>query len=390
MKTVYNSPKKGTSTSRGLRVRLDSPTANLRTLLLHYRRRCIGLSIGGGNNSEPNGLRRIGQLYIKLPSEHTGNHRLWDGLDSRILREMLLDPVALTFQADVRGAYRKIGQRLGVTEDTVRNRVKAFEKGYLRGWRVGINPTILGYRTSSIDFDSRPVAKSESLRVMRTVPGMMLLKNYYGDYVGGLVAYRDEESLKEKLSLILRGTSNPGTVERVDVRFPNCDVKLLETDWEMVKALQRDPRRRYDEVAEQLRVSPRTVRRRLERMVEGRALFVVPDQNLRALRGVTKVDFRIGYTDPRVKHEVDRVLISSFDAYFSMPFFSDSDHASFCIFLPNIPMAEEMLARVRKIPGVREASMRILLDVVNLLEEFLRREVEDGRRAVEIEELRAA
>lgn len=315
---------------------------------------------------------------------------MWDGLDSRILREMLLDPVALTFQADVRGAYRTIGQRLGVTEDTVRNRVKAFEKGYLRGWRVGINPTILGYRTSSIDFDPRPLAKSESLRVMRTVPGMILLKNYYGDYVGGLVAYRDEESLKEKLGLILRGTSDPGTIERVDVRFPNCDVRLLETDWEIIKALQRNPRRRYDEVAKQLRVSPRTVRRRLERMVEGRALFIVPDQNLRALRGVTKVNLTIGYTDPRVKHEVDRVLISSFDTYFSMPFFSDSDNASFCIFLTNLPMAEEILARVRKIPGVREASMRILLDVVNLLEEFLRREVEYGRRAVEIEELRAA
>jgi len=315
---------------------------------------------------------------------------LWDGLDSRIMREILLDPVALTFQADVRSAYRKIGQRLGVTEDTVRNRIKAFEKGYLRGWRVGINPTILGYRTSSIDFDPRPLAKSESLRVMRTVPGMMLLKNYYGDYVGGLVAYRDEESLKEKLCMILRGTSDPGTIERLDVRFPNCNTKLLETDWDIVKALQSNPRRRYDEVAEQLRLSPRTVRRRLKRMVDGRALFVVPDQNLRALRGVTKVDFRIGYADPRVKHEVDRVLISTFDTYFSMPFFSDGDHASFCLFLSNLPMAEEILARVKEIPGVREASMRLLLDVVNLLGEFFRREVEYGRSAVEIEEMRAA
>jgi DNA-binding Lrp family transcriptional regulator len=207
---------------------------------------------------------------------------------------MLLDPVALTFQADVRRAYRMMGERLGVTEDTVRNRVKALEKGCLRGWRVGINPTILGYSTTSIDFDPRPVAKSESLRAMRTVPGMMLLMNYYGGYVGALVAYRNEESLKEKLGLILRGTSNPGTIERVDVRFPNCNTKLLETDWEIVKALQRNPRRRYDEVAKQVRLSPRTVRRRLERMVQGRAIFAVPDLNLKALQGVTKVTLRIG------------------------------------------------------------------------------------------------
>jgi hypothetical protein len=47
-------------------------------------------------------------------------------------------------------------------------------------------------------------------------------------------------------------------------------------------------------------------------------------------------------------------------------------------------MAEEILARVKEIPGVREASMRLLLDVVNLLGEFFGREVEYGKRAVEL------
>lgn len=302
-----------------------------------------------------------------------------DELDIRIMREMVSDPVTLTFQSKVRNSYRLIARKLGVSEDTVLNRIRALEKGYLKGWRIGLNPSLLGYRTAMIDFDPSPRAKGEVLHEMRAIPGMMWIKDYFGDYVGGLVAYRDEDSLKAKMSPVLGGAGRD-TVARVDVRFPICEMRLLETDWGIIEALQKEPRRKYEEVAKGLHVSSRTVRRRLEKLMSERAIFIMPEVNLKALKGTVKVNLVVRYQDSRTKREIDRKVIQKLGPYLTLAFVFDPLLSSFTLNLPNLSIAEELRSEVSGISGVRDAWMKPLLAFYNLVGEVFQTEVE--RRSI--------
>ncbi len=94
--------------------------------------------------------------------------------------------------------------------------------------------------------------------------------------------YENEKVFQEKLSLSTRSVvENPTLMEGW---FPTNRMKLKEIGWKIIKALRYDPRRNLSEVAQELRVSSRTVKRRLTLMIEANAFFMVPQPNFRDSR----------------------------------------------------------------------------------------------------------
>lgn len=73
-----------------------------------------------------------------------------DLLDTGILRELITDVPNRCLQPDIKKSYVSIAKKLDTTEDTVRNGVRwLHDRGIVRGWRLGVNPTLYGLAESS-------------------------------------------------------------------------------------------------------------------------------------------------------------------------------------------------------------------------------------------------
>jgi len=157
---------------------------------------------------------------------------------------------------------------------------------------------------------------------------------------------------------------------RVNIPVPKCAAQLTQTDWRIVKALQKNPRQSYPIISKEVGISTKTVKRRLKKMIEEMALFVLPSIDPKALEGATIVDLLVFYTNPESKTEVDKRIISQFDDLLIRAELGDTEHGFFNLIIGNISKAKEILAWVKEQPGVRSAFIELVQDRIELHESF--------------------
>src|SRR5712692_6581095 len=200
-----------------------------------------------------------------------------DSLDIRVCRELFRDRTGPLLQSDFRRSYRSMARKLRVDEVTVRNRIKRFQQsGFLKGWRLIVNPGLLGARFAQLWFDVRPPsAKDELVRKLSLMAGVLAISDSYGSSLALVIMYESEISAKKEFELIAR-MSNAQSLVRANIPFPVCTIELVHTDWKIIRAIQTDPRRSYSVISREVGRSQKTVKRRLQRMIERMALFVIP------------------------------------------------------------------------------------------------------------------
>jgi DNA-binding Lrp family transcriptional regulator len=167
-----------------------------------------------------------------------------DTLDIGILREFIADVPNRCLQPDVKKSYVAIAKKLGTTEDTVRNRVDwMYEKGILRGWRLGVNPTLFGYQTDFFFFDNASRReKDEVLKKLKAISGVLWIVDYLGNFAGVLISSKDEETLERKISPVSHVFTSKAFV-RVTNQFPLVKSKLTITDWNVIRSWMKDQRK---------------------------------------------------------------------------------------------------------------------------------------------------
>ena len=194
-----------------------------------------------------------------------------DDLQIRIIKE-LTSPSS--FRWDVRESYARIAEKLGVDEETVRRRVKrARESGFLKGWQLVLNPHLVGRESAGVQIEvDNEQRKNAVISQIEQLDGIVIVIDFHGRGLRVIFYHEGQEDLSEKIRLI---SSICGRKEIVLWRggFPPCSLKLKRTDWEIMKALRNNPRRSPSEVAEEVGVSTRTVKRRLTMMTECRAFY---------------------------------------------------------------------------------------------------------------------
>lgn len=300
-----------------------------------------------------------------------------DLLDTGILRELITDVSNRCLQPDIKKSYVSIAKKLGTTEDTVRNRVRwMHDRGIVRGWRLGVNPTLFGYQTSFLFFDSpSPRDKYKVLGSLRRISGVLWIVDYFGNFAGFLVSHKDEEDLERKLGPVSSILESKAFV-RVNNQFPRVRIRLTNTDWSIIRALANDPRKSYSDVAAELGVSPRLAKRRLQMMIEERAFFIFPDIDIAKVEGLAVVSLAAFYSDPKLKQEDEEAILAKFGDFFVMTPSPEPSYGAYIFMLPNLPTAKRLLAFASGLKGVGNASVRPIVDFVNLLDRAFESELE--------------
>ena len=294
-----------------------------------------------------------------------------DSLDVRVCRELFRDRTGPLLRSDFRRSYRSMARKLQVDEVTVRNRIKRFQQsGFLKGWQLIVNPRLLGVRLAQVWFDVRPAsAKDELVRKLSLIHGVLAISDSYGSSLALVIMFESELSAKREVELIAR-MSNAPSLARANIPFPVCAIELTHTDWRIIKAIQTNPRQSYSIISREVGTSQKTVKRRLRRMIQEKALFVIPSWNPRALDGAIIADLVVFYANPGSKTDLDNRIVSRFDALLVSTRLSDIEHGFFNLLIRNISEAKEILAWVNEQPGVGKAFIELVQDRIEVYESF--------------------
>ena len=258
-----------------------------------------------------------------------------------------------------RKTYTDVARKLGVDEETVRNRLRHLkESGYLLGWRVVPNPALFGRESKLVlleypDQDS----KEEGIGRISEMDGVIIIANLYGNSV--MVTLFDDTG---RLSSKLVADANPGAkvTGLASMRFPKSSFKMTVTDWQIVGMMLRDAERRVTDVARNARVSTRTVKRRLDQMMDSSAIYVMPLVDQTKSGGIAyhlmveRVQGKTPDLEPLVSAKIGGPIFTAAHAENGM---------IFGFFGRNVAQGTELLKWLKAQSGVKSAKLSIVEEV---------------------------
>ena len=280
---------------------------------------------------------------------------------------------------NTRKSYVEIAAKLGVDEETVRNRVRHLrDSGFLLGYRVVPNPALLGRTFASLRIEFRDrESKQAAIPLLAKVEGVINIGSTYDKSVLVTILAVQEQDF----SKLITGLGVEGEVSWVPgLGLRTTNFRMTGVDWEIVDLLLRDAERRLDEVGKQLKVSTRTVKRRLSMMMKESAIFIMPMVDLRKTEGIS-YQLRV-QSERGKKSEVEKSVVAKIGNVVFRA--SDSQDGSVFGFTgANVAEGNDLLEWVKQQPGVISASMTIAERVVQVFD-WIEDEVKRRVRATRI------
>ena len=201
-----------------------------------------------------------------------------DPLDVGILRELSRDQIVWFGRLDPRLSASEIARRLRVDRATVGARLRAWEKqGFLRGHEVVPSPLVFGARIAGGNLRVEDLSrKPRILEDLSLVPGLISAVDHNGDWMALLYAYGRPDELERSRRLIERLSGVGEVAPCVPFVAPLPTISPTRLDYRILDDLKFGPRRTFQEIARSVRVSPKSLVRRLELLVRGRAVWYLP------------------------------------------------------------------------------------------------------------------
>lgn len=257
-----------------------------------------------------------------------------------------------------------MAKRLAIDEETVRNRLKRMsEVGFLRGWQLILNPVLLGREAAIVELRvSDSGSKPEVISRLKLLEGVMLIDDFYGKELAVLILYENAAMLERQVQLIASLCGCPTPI-RWKLGFPPCELTPTTTDWRIIQALRQNGRGRLSDVARGLRISTRTVKRRLVHLVDGNAFYLDPVLDLGKVGGVR---CRLWVTsEASRKQAVDKAILSGLQRIVSTHT-APEEYSLFVVHCANASEVQEISQWVGKLGGVREVRSTIEVEHIHV------------------------
>ena len=286
-----------------------------------------------------------------------------DQLDIRILRELFQAFTLWPARPGLFSSYREIARKLGVAPGTVRNRVREMSRtGFLQGTAVYANPAILGLESGSFAVEiGAGVRKEEVIRRLSAVPGIVFFENFHGRLLGMGVCYERESALRPLLNRVERiAHSAPGMYSRV--RHPTPSGSLTTAEWRLIDRLMAGNVRSYVQLARELQMSTRTLKRRLRRLIESGAVLSFPLLDFRSLPGGVTAELLVSYAPDRPEARV-RALQRLDDWMIYAGVWEEFD--IYRLILPNVAVAAELAREIQGWEGIRFARVELVEGLIS-------------------------
>lgn len=296
-----------------------------------------------------------------------------DRIDMKIMKEFLTDFIMPPRNAHVRRSFRSLAKSIKIDQHAIRNRIRRLqEQGVIRRWYIAVNPAIFGLKTATLQFFLPD--NSDKDEIMQKIcsssfPNLGFLCNHLEPNMLVILYYRDAKDLDHDIDKLMKITKAT-YVNKMPKLFTEYGAKLTESDWKIIGSLQEDPWKPYRAISKELKTSSKTVKRRVEALAKGGAVYLLADVNMRAVEGIILADLFIFYENrsninSAVKDKT-RLQISEYLedqlVFFDPNFAPDMDH--FGLILSSISKSQEIQKWAGGREGVKQSDISILLDVI--------------------------
>jgi DNA-binding Lrp family transcriptional regulator len=274
-----------------------------------------------------------------------------DALDFEILREMGRNRVFLAGGAEPRLNAASIAERLGVDPTTVRDRLRAWEEdGFLLGYEVLPAPELFGARVEAASVRvSHEGGRSALVERLRGLPTAMAAIEHVGDWVGvGLL----DEGRGADWSQVADLPSVAEVAPPFRVRSPAPTVQPSPLDWRILRAAHEQPRAGAGELAERVGIHRKTLARRYQALVEGRAVWFVPLLDFSAYSGAILARFFVTLSSDGRAADVVGALRGSVPELLEHATHPDLGLVELLLHLSSVGDLERATQVARRVPGV--------------------------------------
>ncbi|HUR67818.1 MAG TPA: AsnC family transcriptional regulator [Candidatus Thermoplasmatota archaeon] len=288
-----------------------------------------------------------------------------DDLDVRILRAMGVRPYGRTARGADALSSARLAEQVGVTDDTVRARVARMESaGLIAGYRLAPNLHQMGLTGTGYYFD--PVdgepAKLARAIVDAGIPGIMEVHAFLGRGLCVELAYATDKDRLSTLDAIGRVVGSAPPVTFHAWTYPEVERTLSALDWRIVEAMRGNARRPLPEVADEISISAKTVKRRFERMAEEGSVLCVPLVDLSKAQGVLLIELLVHLTPGAPEAVLSEVVADLAGHVFHVgrPAEASMGNADIILAASSPAEVEKLRERVASRPGVSRADAMLV------------------------------
>jgi DNA-binding Lrp family transcriptional regulator len=184
-----------------------------------------------------------------------------DGADLKILNLLA---------SNGRLSYRSIGLAVGLTTKSVKSRVdRMLAARVIERFLTRLNPSVIGYNLICAFALRKNKLTQELLNRINLIGDIQYQFEVMGGVIGFDIALR--EGTEDKIELLLNSL-RPALVGQIQSRNRKVSYKLTQTDYTIMKQLIKNPRMEIGDIAAATAISPKTVRRRLDKMTRNHVL----------------------------------------------------------------------------------------------------------------------
>lgn len=287
-----------------------------------------------------------------------------DRLDLAILKVLLVNNGVPPGTPVLRKSFRSIAKDLGVDQGTIRTRMKRLqEQRILKGWYLGVSPGLTGHDVGYAWLALEPESnKIETINGLLSVPEVERICSYLGPKLSMIFLVEkgsDSDTTIKRLGEMAGG--NLALHKQGVVQVPTRTLK--ETDSSIIRSLQEDPWKPFSFVAKEVGISTKTVVRRVARLSEDGAIYMVPIIDLKALQGIIPVELVVDYLSPQLRSRANERITSHIRE--ELVFAGNSGpYGYFALIASNLSQMEQIGRWAKQQDGVREARVEALQDVM--------------------------
>jgi DNA-binding Lrp family transcriptional regulator len=292
-----------------------------------------------------------------------------DSTDIALLRELTQGGMILPGRPGTPPSYREIARKVGISPGTAHNRIAAmYAQGILKGSSVFPNPNLLGLRAGAYTMDISPSkSKAEAIAKLKLVEGVGFVHDFLGTGAWTVFLYQHEQDLKEKLNQFEEIAGSQGTCSNIP--YPPCGRSLSQFDAKLILQASKKGLGKYRDVARDLGVSPRTLMRRLSKLVMERAILSLPKVDYHAMTGCVPADLLVFFESNEVRAKAEPQILQMMGEYLILAGLFDI--VGMCsLIIPNVSTASVLADKVRKIDGVNRAFVSIVEEHIDQVETF--------------------
>lgn len=284
-----------------------------------------------------------------------------DEKDVRIFCEMGFKYADYNRFASRRISPTEIGKKLGLTEKTVRLRIKKMEEdGFIKYYQAVPNLALFGFRIAAMcGFEaSDSESKRKAIDHLRRAPMVVDMTEFLGALFSVTLPGASRDEILARTDDIVKNLKLRGMFGTIERPLKEPELKPNSTDWQMIQELRYDALRPTMEVSVRTGMTRRMTDYRILKLLESRAFSVKAIKNPQKMSGIIFYGLNL-FVDEAKKGAIDNKLREEFGERIWLVFSPKSGVLAVNLFAFKVEEPEEALQKALRLKGVLQGSLLI-------------------------------